>query len=285
MKIFKLPHTHLNPKTLTEYLDGHLTGTAMARVDRRLTSCATCRTELESLRITVSLLKQLPEVVSTRSFTMAMPPPQPALPQPSTLLRVPQWAYAGAASAAAVVLAVLIAADATGVLATKRFAVAQPAPEAAKLERAVTLATIQESEATESEKTAGPPVEQAVRAETAATAREALPQALVAEKNAPAPVAAAEALPADAAAAPLAARAPSPVEAGPSAPVTAEAKAGRPAQTTLAMETPESLPPQPSRGATGSVWRTFEVLAATAFVVFLFGMFIRRRWSRRGFWY
>ena len=92
MNIFRLQHKHLNPKTLAEYLDGRLAGTAMARVDQRLTSCATCRDELDSLRATVSLLKQLPQVVPTRSFTMATPPPQPALPQPSPLFRMPQWA-------------------------------------------------------------------------------------------------------------------------------------------------------------------------------------------------
>ena len=294
MNMFRLPHKHLNPETLAEYLDGRLAGAAMARVDQRLTSCATCREELDSLRTTVSLLKQLPQVVPTRSFTMATPPPQPALPQPSPLFRMPQWAYAGAASAAAVVLAVLISADATGVLATKRIPVAQPAPKAAQLdrfsavpERSVTQATIQESEATEAEKPAAPPVEQAAQAETAAAAREALPQALGVEKDASAPVAAAEPPPGDAAApAPLAAQpAPSPLEAGPSVPVTTQAKVGPPAQTTLAMEAPASQPPQASPGATGLVWRVLEVLTAAALVALLVGMIIRHRWSRRGFWY
>ena len=63
MNILRLPHKHLNPETLAEYLDGRLAGTAMAQVNQRLTSCATCREELDSLRTTVSLLKQLPQVV------------------------------------------------------------------------------------------------------------------------------------------------------------------------------------------------------------------------------
>ena len=302
MNIFRLPHKHFNPETLAEYLDGRLAGTAMARVERRLTSCATCREELDSLRTTVSLLKQLPQVVPTRSFTMATPPPQPALPQPSPLFRMPQWAYAGAASAAAVVLAVLISADTTGVLATKRLPVAQPAPKAAQLERfravqerSVTQATIQASEATEvntpaapspaAPSPAAPSVEQAVQAETAATARGTLPQALEVEKDAPSPVAAAEAPPGDAAAAPLAVQDPSPLEARPSVPVTAEAKAGRTVQTTPATEIPATLPPQASQDATGWVWRVLEVLAAAALVTLLAGMIIRHRWSRRSFWY
>ena len=291
MNIFRLQHKHLNPETLAEYLDGRLAGTAMARVDQRLTSCATCREELDSLRTTVSLLKQLPQVVPTRRFTMATPPPQPALPQPSPLFRMPQWAYAGAASAAALFLAVLITADATGMLATRRLPVAHPAPKAAQLERftavkkrSITQAIIQESEVTETEQPAAPPVEQAVQAETAATAREALPQALSAEKDASAPVAAAAA-PGDAAALPLAAQAPSPLQAEPSVPVTAEAKAGPTVQTTPATEPTASLPPQASQDATGWEWRVLEALAAAAVVALLAGMIIRRRWSRRGFWY
>ena len=302
MNIFRLPHKHVKPETLAEYLDGRLAGTAMARADRRLTSCATCRDELDSLRTTVSLLKGLPQVVPTRSFTMAAPPPQPALSLPSPLFRMPQWVYAGAASVAAVVLAVLISADTTGALATKRLPVAQPAPRAAQLERfrtvperSVTQAIIQESVATEEEKPAAssPAVlsgEQLVQAETAATDREALPEALGVERDALPPVAAAAAPPPPGdAAAPLAAQAPSPPEAGPSLPATAEAKAGRAVQTTprttSATETPPSLLPQTSQDATGWVWRVSEVLAAAALVAFLAGMIIRRRRMRRGFWY
>ena len=302
MNIFRLPHKHVKPETLAEYLDGRLAGTAMARVDQRLTSCATCRDELDSLRTTVSLLKQLPQVVPTRSFTMAAPPPQPALSLPSPLFRMPQWVYAGAASVAAVVLAVLISADTTGALATKRLPVAQPAPRAAQLERfrtvperSVTQAIIQESVATEEEKPAAPSPavlsgEQLVQAETAATDREALPEALGVERDALPPVAAAAAPPPPGdAAAPLAAQAPSPPEAGPSLPATAEAKAGRAVQTTprttSATETPPSLLPQASQDATGWVWRVSEVLAAAALVAFLAGMIIRRRRMRRGFWY
>ena len=291
MNIFRLPHKHLNPETLAEYLDGRLAGTAMARVDQRLTSCATCRDELDSLRTTVSLLKQLPQVVPTRSFTMATPPPQPALPQPSPLFRMPQWAYAGAASAAAVFLAILITADATGVLATKRLQVAHPAPKAAPLERfravqerSVTQATIQESVAAEVEETAAPSGGQEVQAETAATAPETLTQALGVETAAPAPVAAAAA-PGDEAASSLAAQAPSQLEAGPSVPVTAEATAGRTVRTTPATQTPTSLPPPAIQDATGRVWRVLEVLAAAALLTLLAGMVLRRRWLRRGFWY
>ena len=292
MSIFRLPHKHLNPETLAEYVDGRLAGTAMARVERRLTSCASCREDLDSLRTTVSLLKQLPQVVPTRSFTMATPPPQQALPQPSPLFRMPQWAYAGAASAAALVLAVLISADATGVLATKRLPVAQPAPKAAQLERSravqerpVSQATIQESEAIEVAKPAAPSLaasseQRSVQAETAAPARDTLPQALGVETDAQAPVAAAAA-PDDAATRPLAVQAPSALEAGPPVPVTAAAKEGRTVQTTSARETPASLPPQ---GATGWVWRVLEVLAAATLVTLLAGLIIRRRWLRRGFW-
>lgn len=294
MNILRLPHKHLNPETLAEYLDGRLAGTPLARVDQRLASCATCREELDSLRTTVSLLNHLPEVVPTRSFTMATPPPQPALPLPSPLFRMPQWAYAGAAATAAVVLAALISADATGVLATKKLPVAQPAPKAAQLERvravqerSVAQAAIQESEATELEKPASTsvePAEPAVQAEAAATARETPPQALRVEKAAPAAAAAAPP-PGDAAVPALAAQEPSTLEAGPSVPVTTEAKAERTVQTTPAAETPALLPAQASQDAVGWVWRVLEALAASALVALLAAMIMRRRWLRRGFWF
>jgi len=77
MLIFKRGHTHINQDDLSEYLDGRLSGTAAARIDLRLTECASCRRDLDALRSTVSLLQQMPELTLPRSFIMPGPPPAP----------------------------------------------------------------------------------------------------------------------------------------------------------------------------------------------------------------
>ena len=110
-------HRHLDAETLSAYLDGRIEGPAQARLERSLADCAICNEELASLRATVALIRQLPVEAPARSFVMAAPPRQPARPRPSPLARASMWAYAGAASVAAVVLTVLVSADATGILA------------------------------------------------------------------------------------------------------------------------------------------------------------------------
>ena len=119
MLIFKRGHTHINQDDLSEYLDGRLSGTATTRLDRRLTECATCRQDLDALRSTVSLLQQMPELTLPRSFIMPGPPPAPVAVRPPAPLRMPQWVYSGAAATAALVFAILVSADATGLLAPK----------------------------------------------------------------------------------------------------------------------------------------------------------------------
>ena len=113
-------HQHIKFDALSEYLDGHLQAGALDRVEQQLAACGVCRDELESLRVTVGLLRELPVAEPRRSFITAAPPPVPVRPQPSTPFRLPQWAYAGAASVAAVVLAVLVSADATGLLSPEQ---------------------------------------------------------------------------------------------------------------------------------------------------------------------
>ena len=121
MRIIKRSHQHIKPETINEYLDGRIQGSALARVDQQLAACHLCREEMESLRSTVTMLRELPQEAPRRSFVMTAPPPMPARAPSSAfqlgnLLRVPQWAYAGAASVAVIVLVVLISADATGLL-------------------------------------------------------------------------------------------------------------------------------------------------------------------------
>ena len=107
-------HRHLSHEVLSEYLDGRLHGAQRERVSRQLNSCAFCQEELESLRATISLLGDLPDVPAPRSFTLAAPPRVAATQSASRPFRAPSWAYAGAASLAGLALAVLVSADVTG---------------------------------------------------------------------------------------------------------------------------------------------------------------------------
>lgn len=111
---FIFPHRHVNADTLSYYLDDQLSVSAQQRVARHLESCGHCREELESLRTTVSYLQDLPQFTTARSFTFAAPPPEPLAGRPGVTLWVPAWAYAGAASLAALALALLVLVDATG---------------------------------------------------------------------------------------------------------------------------------------------------------------------------
>ena len=103
-------HQHLKPETLSEYLDGRLTGREQGKAERAAAECALCQGELEGLRATVSLLRTLPELAPSRSFTLSAPPvtqPFTAIDRPSLFpSRVPAWAYAGAAALAG--LAILL---------------------------------------------------------------------------------------------------------------------------------------------------------------------------------
>ena len=121
MGIFGLGHRHISPETFTGYLDGRLRPQTRGRLDRVMAGCSDCRLEMESLRDTVAMLRQLPVITPRRSFVMSgAPQPVPQMIQqarPISPFRVPQWAYAGAASLAALALAVLVSVDASGLVA------------------------------------------------------------------------------------------------------------------------------------------------------------------------
>ena len=109
-------HQHLSPESLSGYLDQRLSAGQRARVSRRLAACAGCRQELESWRGTLALLQGLDDVPTPRSFTLAGPPPAPAAAYQPLPLRAPRWVYAGAASVAGLALAVMVSAEAAGIL-------------------------------------------------------------------------------------------------------------------------------------------------------------------------
>lgn len=118
MWLLKPTHKHIGQGTLSEYLDGQLQGRDLERVEQRLEACDACRLELEELRATVSMMRLLPMETPRRSFVMNAPPPEPARAPPALAPRVPNWVYAGAASVAALALAVTVSLDATGGLSS-----------------------------------------------------------------------------------------------------------------------------------------------------------------------
>lgn len=298
MWVIRRGHRHIDGDTLSEYLDGRLPVATAARVDRGLAACVFCRRELEGLQSVLSLLQQLPDVPVRRRFTLAGPPAEPVAPRPALPLRAPQWAYAAAASAAALVLAVLVSADASGLLAPRILAspqgMAAQAEEtaAANATRPVELQPV----ALESEAAI---VSQAAPAPSAAV--EAKPGSDLLQE--PAPVAQAEASVESEQAPPQAAKSfavdravatqlplePAAAaiqgESEPSAPADETGAAG---PATFPQPVPEQVPEiaSPPVVATGNplvVWRVLEGLAAAAGLVFLTAMFLKRRAARRIF--
>ena len=114
MRILRRGHRHLEAETLSEYLDGRLSGPAASRVEEEAASCPNCREELESLRFTVGSLRSMPQVVSRRDFTLAGAPAGHKGShgtRSATPLRMPGWVYVGAAAAAVLVVALLLSGD------------------------------------------------------------------------------------------------------------------------------------------------------------------------------
>ena len=95
---------------LSSYIDGEVSTSERLRIERHLAVCEECRQELESLRLTVSALRQLPEVQTARSFAISE--------RPAPVRSATGWIVGVrlAASAAAVVLVGLILADVTGLV-------------------------------------------------------------------------------------------------------------------------------------------------------------------------
>ena len=58
---------------LSDYIDGQLDEESQSIIERHVEVCEDCATELESLRMTVQLLHQVPSVPSPRSFTIREP--------------------------------------------------------------------------------------------------------------------------------------------------------------------------------------------------------------------
>lgn len=104
-------HVHLESELLSAYIDGEVTPDEAARVEQHLPTCRHCADELESLRWTVNLLREVPPIPVPRSFAVRLadlePEPVQRRPLPRWLLNGLQWATA----ATALLMMLLIAAD------------------------------------------------------------------------------------------------------------------------------------------------------------------------------
>jgi len=95
---------------LSSYIDGEVEPAELREVEEHLAACDSCRRELDTLRFTVSLLQELPEVPVRRSFSLSEAP-VPIRTAPSL-----GWAASLATSMAALLLVALLVGDITGVL-------------------------------------------------------------------------------------------------------------------------------------------------------------------------
>ena len=303
MLLFKRRHAHVSLETLSDYLDGRLQESVAGRVDRQVIDCDACRKELESLRSTVLLLRQLPEATPPRSFTLAGPPAQPVEARPLPLLKIPQWAYAAAASAAALVLAVLVSADATGLLvrpdgvgdvavAREMAGAAPAAPEVDRPERTVPVEVV---------KSVAAPAKEGVTTAVKREAETSKAQAVTALEAAapPAPLesqslAAESPSESRAQAAPdeepdqqpgLAQELSSEERREETRDETRDETAAATAPTVVPQPASQAAEPAASQeeatGGTAVVWRVVEGLAAAAGLAFLAGLFLKRRTLRR----
>ena len=113
MWIFRRKGEHIDPVALTEYVDGRLPAGKRERLELHLESCSRCGEEMESLRHTVRLLRQVPMAAPRRVFTLAG---APAPVQAPRRVMVPAWGYGAVATAAVILFAVIISADLGGAL-------------------------------------------------------------------------------------------------------------------------------------------------------------------------
>ena len=105
---------------LSSYLDGQVSPQEREWTAAHLATCEACRGELEELRATVNLVRGLPQVTPPRSFTLAEAPPRglglPAL----------SWAPPLATVTAAMLFALLVVGDVTGLIGPRSVPSAAP---------------------------------------------------------------------------------------------------------------------------------------------------------------
>lgn len=159
---------------LSAYIDGQAGESEAKRVEEHLSGCEECRLELDTLRATVSLLRDLPELEVPRSFTLTE---AQVSARPTPAIAWTAWTPRIAASAAALFLAALLVGDALGVLTQSEPAKDMVAP-------LVSRATAPEAPAPSPAPAAAAPVQAPVEA-TAPAAAPAPVAALAAPAAAP----------------------------------------------------------------------------------------------------
>ena len=103
---------HAGVRTLlSSYVDGEVSDAEARQVEDHLSSCAECRRDLETLRMSVELLRALPALDPPRSFALDRVPDFARPPL------APLWATGMATSLAGLLLVVFLLGDAFGVLA------------------------------------------------------------------------------------------------------------------------------------------------------------------------
>ena len=95
---------------LSAYIDGQVSESEAIRVEEHLSGCDECRRELGTLRATVELLGQLPEIAPQRAYTLSAPPEPAGRGWPVT------WTARAATSLAGLLVVALLLGDAFGIV-------------------------------------------------------------------------------------------------------------------------------------------------------------------------
>lgn len=93
---------------LSAYIDGQVSADERTLVETHLATCALCAHDLVTLRRTVSLLRQLPQVAAPRPFTLRETDVRPVRPTRPAWWRLP-WARGLAAATAMLACVVVVA--------------------------------------------------------------------------------------------------------------------------------------------------------------------------------
>ena len=95
---------------LSAYIDGQVSESEAMRVEEHLSGCDECRRELGTLRATVALMGQLPELAPQRAYTLS------AVPEPARGGWTFAWTARAATSLAGLLVVALLLSDAFGVV-------------------------------------------------------------------------------------------------------------------------------------------------------------------------
>ena len=117
---------------LSAYIDGWVSRGERGILEDHVARCTTCREDLDGLRATVDLMRRVQAVPSPRPLTLAAPSTRG--------LRLAPWPLPWASVAAGLLLALLVAADAAGVLPQGEPLAAPSAPAQERAAAGQTLA-------------------------------------------------------------------------------------------------------------------------------------------------